>query len=349
MLRRLEIHRSQGDERVLGRAVTPTRILREGRDGSPAVQYSDGSTEPSACLRCPDAPCIRFRAGELQPPGMLAFPGDGDTSVCPTGALDWPIDSGAGPKVTEERCVGCGLCVQRCPAGAIQFTARGTAKVLDVDTRTLRPARSDDGGKTRSAFEAAVRERRVALGSDATMLTLYARLADAGRRIGPRFPNLLARNLLVTAGWHTAMRRAGDTNVRLDLLSQRDDMICVAEVEFSDAVIDAPRSVLDGLAVLRSRYGVKPEVSTGLVVASVLPNQRSEYWHVMTDIETALGLRVQTITVGALVLLVWAGKALTHLPFGHLGSPSIRADIEKSLAERLSISLGCAGALEAPK
>jgi hypothetical protein len=86
-----------------------------------------------------------------------------------------------------------------------------------------------------------------------------------------------------------------------------------------------------------------------LVVASVLPNQRSEYWHVMSDIETALGLRVHTVTVGALALLVWAGKLLTHQPFGHLGSPSIRADIERNLSERLSISFGCAGALEAPK
>jgi Fe-S-cluster-containing hydrogenase component 2 len=280
---------------------------------------------------------------------MLAFPGDGDTSVCPTGALDWPIDSGAGPTVTEERCIGCGVCVQRCPAGAIQFTARGTAKVLDADTRTLRSARGDDAGKTRASFVAAVRERRVALGTDATMLSFYTRIAAAGRGVGPRFPNLLARNLLVTVGWNTAMRRAGDTNVRLDLLAQRDDLICVAEVEFSDAVIDAPRSVLDGLAVLRTRYGVKPEVSTGLVVASILPNQRSEYWHVMSDIETALGLRVHTITVGALVLLVWAGKALTHQPFGYLGSPSIRADVEKNLAEKPAISLGCAGALEAPK
>ena len=117
---------------------------------------------------------------------MLAFPGDGDASVCPTGALDWPINSGAGPKVAEEACVGCGICIQRCPSGAIQFTASGIARVLDANTHTLRPARGGDGGKTRSAFEAAFRERRIAEGTDATMLAFYARLRDGAPSQGPR-------------------------------------------------------------------------------------------------------------------------------------------------------------------
>lgn len=349
MLRRLNIQRNQGYARVLTREVTPQRIIRDAGDGTPSVQYSDGSIEPTACLRCSDAPCIRFSASELQPPDLKAFPGDGDTSVCPTGALEWPIDAGAGPRVVESACVGCGLCVQRCPVGAIQLDVRRLAKVLDADTPTLKTSADDDGGKTRAAFESAERERRVAFATDSGLLAFYERIENVGRSNGPRFPNLITRNLLAAVGWRTAMRRAGDTNIRLDLLAQKESLICIAEVEFSDAIIDAPRSVLDGLAVLRSRYGVKPEASIGLVITNSLPNQRSEYWAVMSDIEAVLGLRVHTLTVGALALLVWSGQPLTHLPIGNLAKQSIRAEIEENLAEELPITLGCAGAFEAQK
>jgi ferredoxin len=280
---------------------------------------------------------------------MKSFPGDGDSSVCPTGAVSWPLDSNSGPTVVTEACTGCGICVQRCPAAAIQLGHDGIAIVFDNDTPTLKVKKSGDAVATRANFERATRERRIAVASDESLARVAARIFDIGGQSGPRFPNLVARNLLVALGWSTAMRRAGDTNVRMDLLAQRDGLLCVTEVEFSDAVIDAPRSVLDGLAVLRGRYGVPAEFSAGLVVVGALPNQRSEYWHVMSDIEKTLGVRLHTATAGSLVLLVWEGAQLRHLPFASLGAPSIRSDIEKNLGTKLGITLGEAAALEAAK
>lgn len=349
MLQRLEIHRSQVRQRVFAREVWPKQLTTLWADNEASVRYSDGTVERSACLRCPDAPCLRFRTTELQPPAMTSFPGDGDMSVCPTGALIWSLDAGSGPIVDSDACIGCGICVQRCPVGAIQLTASGTAKVFDEDTRTLKTACDGDALKTREPFDVAERIRRVAVASDKSIDRLSARIVDVGDRSGPKFPNLLVRNLLTAAGWTTAMRRAGDTNVRLDLLAERKSTLCVTEVEFSDAVIDAPRSVLDGIAVLRSRYQVAADLSVGLVVVGALPNQRSEYWHVISDVKGVLGVKVHTVSAGALVLLVWEGVALHHLPFASLGNPSIRADIERNIGNRLCISPCAAAALEAPK
>jgi len=185
--------------------------------------------------------------------------------------------------------------------------------------------------------------------SDNAVVRLTERVGRIGAASGTKFPNLYARNLLVAVGWHAAMRRAGDTNVRVDIVAQREAAVCVTEVEFTDAVIDAPRCVLDGIAVLRARYGLLEPTVVGLVVAGVLPNQRSEYWRVVADIEKALAVRVHTVTPAALVFLVWEGRTLNDPPFASHDAPTIRAALEANRLERFDLSLGVASALEAPK
>lgn len=346
MLKLLNINRVQGTQRKLVRPVLPVRILI---NNNVTIEYSDGSKESPACLRCPDAPCCRYQADELQLSDLMIFPGDSDLSICPTGALDWPIDSDDGPSIDAAHCIGCGLCVQRCPVGAIQLGIDGIAKVLDNDTRTLKRSELAETESTRSAFIEAVRVSQMAIISDNNIERLTDRISSKGiNNSGPKFPNLFTRNLLKEVGWNASMRRAGDTNVRMDVIAQSSGLICVTEVEFSDAVIDAPRNVLDGIAVLRMRYGLS-KLTAGLVVVYALPNQRSEYWHVISDIEKILDVRIYTISATALILLLWEGCTLNHLPFASLEKASIRSDIEKNLNRTLPLSLGIAGVLEVPK
>lgn len=349
MLRRLSIHRTEGEQRALTRAVLPVHVSMAAVEGGTTIEYSDGAREAPACLRCPDAPCLRYQPDELQPEGLPSFPSDGDLSVCPTGAFGWPIDVGVGPVVMPDLCIGCGLCIDRCPVGAIQLGTDGTARVLDDDTPTLKCTKSADALHARVAFERAARSARMAVASDTGLERLAQRISSTGMAGGPKFPNLLTRNLLAGLGWRVAMRRSGDTNIRMDLLAQRASSLCVTEVEFSDAVIDAPRNVLDGIAVLRARYRIPEGALVGLVVAGALPNQRSEYWHVISDIEKALGVRVHTATAAALVLLLWEGRTLEKLPFAALGQSSIRGDIEENIGHTLNLSQGVASALEARK
>ena len=104
------------------------------RDGAFAqLRFKDGTAADSVCLGCPDVPCIEYSEYELRVPGFKDFPADLNPDVCPTLAIT--VNGGAIPSIQPERCIGCGLCANRCPIGAIRidtkFGAVITEKVSD--------------------------------------------------------------------------------------------------------------------------------------------------------------------------------------------------------------------------
>jgi anaerobic carbon-monoxide dehydrogenase iron sulfur subunit len=71
------------------------------------VEAVDGRAVPLQCRHCEDAPCVR---------------------VCPSHTLEKPgVDDPV--SVTNERCIGCGLCILACPFGVIDMDATGKAVV----------------------------------------------------------------------------------------------------------------------------------------------------------------------------------------------------------------------------
>jgi hypothetical protein len=59
------------------------------------------------------------------------------------------------------------------------------------------------------------------------------------------------------------------------------------------------------VAVLHSRYGYSVDEIDPISIILSFPNVRSEYYQVIRDIEQVTGLRCRTITVGALIALLW--------------------------------------------
>ena len=296
---------------------------------------------------------MRYNERELNVPSFPDFPSDGNSSVCPTGALLWPNDSCSGPTINQSLCIGCCLCATRCPVGAISISKDGTTTVTDVDTNQIVEPDKANKEDVREDFLRVKRIGCIRKENDRILKHYSSGLIKALFHMGPRFPNIISRNLMIGTGWRAAARRAGDTNVRVDLVADRLEILSAIEVEFSNAIIDAPRSVLDSLAILLSRYDKDRSKIIGLVAALELPNLRSEYWQVIADIQKALDVRVYTVTVTALSMLLWNNAVFGHvpdsLPFATIGHASIRDAIEMSLGRSLELSLGCASALESSK
>lgn len=171
------------------------------------------------CLGCEAPRCKTKDAEELALPALLsAFPGDPSFAVCPTSAIDVSDTSGVAV-VDSKKCIGCGLCVVRCPYGAISMYSDGTVSVATADPdglTTPTPVPADTPNPLRSG-------RIGVLAGDRAqhLLAASTKLADSDR-------NLFVRNLLHEVGLLARVRRRGDVNVRIDAVGSIDCLLIIA-------------------------------------------------------------------------------------------------------------------------
>lgn len=291
---------------------TPALISRAGLDSPAIIHLSNGAKALGSCLRCPLPRCQFYAPYELVNDYFREFPADTSAKVCPTDALQPDANTGV-PVVVLDRCICCGLCVARCPVNAVTLSKEG-AQVNDSENEFFLMTGSPVNGalvKTvTEQYQSAPIAGQIA---DAEFLAhVYGRIIDAAARSYLRVPTLLVRNLMLMLDVPFHIRRLGDTNMRIDsVFRSYNDRLGVAEIEYSDgAILDAPRDILDDCAVLHARYRIPVDTIDPLVVSLRFPNKRSEYWQVIKDISSILGVRIGSVTVGALVALMWANQKL---------------------------------------
>jgi len=112
------------------------------------------------------------------------------------------------------------------------------------------------------------------------------------------------------------------------------------------------QSILDDIAVLNSRYNFEINSITPIILSLSFPNIRTEYWKVINDIKKVFNIEINTITIGALMLMVWYQVTLPVIKsefYTDIDSYSIRNQIENIITTKLEISDGCLGILEVTK
>lgn len=303
---------SEGSRRTLRPGLVPVS-LEHSPHGPATISFSDGSRSQPSCLRCPTPACMQYADSEVRSASMPDFPADRNLSVCPSSALSRAADGV--PRVDSDSCVLCGACATRCPVGAIRMSpwpvVDDSHQPAFVDTSD-----SDSVEMTIRIFHGVLRLGALLDESDYVVDTLRERLFAARNSCGDQFPNILARNLLLSSGVGAAMSRTGDNAARMDIaLGPPWPAAGCAEVEFGDvAILDAPRDILDDVAVSVGRHKFDKRLLVTLVISDVLPNWRSEYWRMVQDIRSIVDVRIGTVTVFALMLLVWRKRLMAELP-----------------------------------
>lgn len=270
--------------------------------GRTTIKLIDGRSGFGSCLGCGTPVCLELAAGELALEGDLeSYPGDPSRDVCPSRAISWSAD-GAAVEVSEDECIGCGICVSRCPYGAISLTKGAVARVEYTDPDGLVISGASSGAHPRP--------RRTGLIAKPNAHAA-ALLPDAVAKLPDARAQTLVRNLLNAVGLRARVKRRGDTNMRIDAVGvSKSGRAFVAEIELTAAVLESPRALLEDVAILHSRYGFSVAEVDPVSVILALPNVRSEYYQVIRDIDAVLGIKCRTITVGALVVLLWSFKEI---------------------------------------
>lgn len=278
--------------------------IHQGAPGT--ARFRNGTVFQIGCLGCINPRCMFFSEGEIECNQVAGFPNDKSISACPVEAITWDSVS-AVPLIDSRKCIKCGICVSRCPVGALYFSKNCTLMVNTEQRDIVEYKQADSNLQIAHHRQIGqlieVPRSGVSLNaSDRLFETIYEKLLH----LSNNYHNPLGRNLLIALGCKCAMRRIGDVYTRMDAIySSPGGSFGAVEIEFGRDTLDASRGILDDIAVLNTRYGVKKHNNKALVICLQLPNARQGYWQVVRDVKVVEGIKIGTVTVGALMFLLW--------------------------------------------
>lgn len=266
------------------------------------IYDKNGARFESVCIGCSNPLCHSFRTQRNE---AVGFPFDRNNSVCPTKAIKIAKDRHV--YVDTGKCIGCGFCALRCPFKAIKIQS-GKASVKPASllaNSDISKIQKDKHRLIREALSAKIVGSVVPLSKRAldSFLLSFDKASEKNE-----ISDIFIRNLYVFLGNKYGMRRKGDTIFRIEGIFSLDDRIVVNENVMKDDVLEAPRAVLDDIAIFKYKFDKYNLPVSGLITLRSLPNSRAELWRVIEDVKNVLGITIDVVSLGTLMILLWSGK-----------------------------------------
>lgn len=246
------------------------------------------------CCNCKEKYCLTYSSTELNSNFFNSFPHNTSRRVCPTDSIS--ISKG-NAEIDNSKCIGCGICISRCPFSAFAFNANtgkcyvqnNKTKVSDtllaqeIQIKRLRSIPAEKNYDNISVPFINERSLRIINNTDA--------------------PEIIVRNYLVNLGITTNVNAQGNQHNRIEFFALVDETFLIGECETSNDVLSVSRRILDDLAVMVSRYSVNVDSIIPLAVINRLPNKRTDYYEVIEDIKKVIGVQINTISYAGLFFL----------------------------------------------
>ena len=271
----------------------------EIRPGACAVWHDASASEagrPAFCIHC--RRCLHYGEDQDTAIRLADFPTDTTAQVCPTGALSWNRKDEC-PKITHEKCILCGACLAQCPVKALYLADQK----ICISQECSSPVPRLENFLT-ARLRGSYAQPSVEL-ADAIYTRIQTRRKDKDFN-----PDILARNVLISLGWRAIAHKTGVQYTSLDVVASQDATYLATEVELDNQMIDLPRNLITYLPLLVERHGLPKNKIRLLAIGMSLPSHREEYWNVLEDIDAVLGLKINTASIGYLILCVLARKPL---------------------------------------
>ena len=153
---------------------------------------------------------------------------------------------------------------------------------------------------------------------------------------------------MICLGSWASLSRQGNVYMRMDGFYQTVDQYGVVEIETGLDMLEVSRALLDDIAVVDARYGIKKENIHPLAICLGLPNRRTDYWQVVKDILKVTNIQINTFTIGMLLIFLWNLTELNDYDIFYIDvdNSSLRKKAEEFLGRKIHVSVGYFGILE---
>jgi len=302
----------------------PVSVQHMGQEPS-KLTLNEGTTINSSCLNCYNLSCLTLKSDSIV---MDELSSSQTNILCPTDAI--VLNESGDVEINNKNCIGCGLCVVSCPIGAI-YIGKDDVAVINRKNQHLEI--------TNEPFHLeshAIESSSPVIQENEHKFRRIINLIDGLLTRTSVLNRLVCKSLQLT-GLNTNLTRQGDVNLRMDAISVYNGDYILVEIEHM-ANLDSPRDILDDFAVFCSRYNKDKNKTSGVIVLTELPNKRTEYWELITDIEKVVKVKIATLPLSALLASVWSRSQLNLNDF-YLGNnnTSARNAISKILGRSIRI------------
>lgn len=308
-----------------------------------------GHEAQAGCLDCVEKTCIAFSESEISHGMFNDLPLDRVRDACASKAIKIDDQKG-GVSIDADLCVLCGVCAERCQAKAI-FLTDDTAVVASSDLLEKSPD-SDAHSKSIAQLHKAVVSGIYLFPTDKSALRILAQIKQIKPRTDIFSPNRLVRNILTTLGWPAGSYNQGVQYSNIDVVANSGETRVVAEIEIGAELLDTARNLMTASAMLFDRHHWPKKQTELISVGLSIPNKRTDYWNVLEDIASVLGMHVKTITLPALIYLVWLRGELDLASENFIldaDNPSIRYALPAYRKFLVGLTQGFGSILEPPK
>lgn len=281
----------------------------------------------ASCLVCSEAFCINSTVDQdvFEP-----LKTSQKETLCPVDA----IKINKGSISIEEHCISCGLCIVSCPLGALSFDEN-----YNVFVSTSREKLIEIEKKVETSQFSIEYSTDFNVENEILLRKVVSKVNSSQSKTST--VNDLVAKSLSKKNIPTYLTRLGDVNLRMDAISKTGETFYIMEIEVL-ANLDSPRDILDDVAVFCSRHKIQKSQVVGVIVLAELPNKRTEYWELISDIEKVTGLKIATIPIAALLTLLWnrAKLKIDDYYLNHLNT-SAREAVETALGRKINLPDNC--------
>lgn len=278
-----------------------SRIYEDGFSGFATLE---GENIRGACCNCQDKQCANYSAKELSTNHFEGFPKNPTQRVCPVQAISF--DATGRAEINNDTCIMCGLCVYRCPFAAIQYSIKHNKchvnTVLDSSYTIANELEQKAQARALTSLPKIVRFNKI----PASFNDRYLENLKTAIKEFSDLSEIIVRNTLLNLDYICNTNVQGNVHFRIEFFAEKNQKFIIGESEISKNAQDTLsviRRILDDVAVLVNRHGFPKNDIWPLAVLEVLPNKRTDYYEVMSDVCNVLDIQIYTITYHILFIL----------------------------------------------